>query len=205
MGWELLSVHWFFVFLFLFFWNWQFTNHYFKKSNFHWSVAKSNLSLRNSMKCSTPGFPVLHYLPGFSQTCVHWVGNAIQPSHPLSPSSLAHNLSQHQGLFHWVRSLHHVAKKSNTSLKIDENHIVPLVHILNFYCSPHNRPVIERQVAGAGIMALFRKSANRKYGGLYPQNHLIWVRTQSPCILKEEGAKSSQTPLNLRNQLSNRA
>ena len=146
----------------------EFTNHCFNKSNFRWSVAKSNLTLCNSMKCSTPGFPVLHYLPGFSQTCVHWVGNAIQPSHPLSPSSPAHNLSQHQGLFRWVRSLHHVAKKSNTSLKIDENCIVPLVHILNFYCSPHNRPIIERQVAGAGIMTLFRKSANRKYGGLVP-------------------------------------
>ena len=157
------------------------------------------------MNCSTPGFPVLHYLPGFSQTCVHWVSNAIQPSHPLSPSSPACNLSQYQGLFHWVRSLHHVAKKSNTSLKIDENCIVPLVHILSFYCSPHNRPIIERQVAGAGITTLLRKSANGKYGGLYSQNHLIWVRTQSPCILKEEGAKSSQTPLNLRNQLSNRA
>ena len=157
------------------------------------------------MNCSTPGFPVLHYLPEFSQTCLHWVGNAIQPCHPLSPSSPACNLSQQQGLFHWVHSLHHVAKKSNTSLKIDENRIVPLVHILSFYCSPHNRPIIERQVAGAGIMTLFRKSANRKYGGLYPQNHLIWLRTQSPCILKEEAAKSSQIPLNLRNQLSNRA
>ena len=152
------------------------------------------------MNCSTPGFPVLHYLPGFSQTSVHWVGNAIQPSHPLSPSSPAHNLPQHQGLFHRVCSLHHVAKKSNTSLKIDENRIVPLVHILSFYCSPHNRPIIERQVAGAGITTLFRKSANRKYGGLYPQNHLIRVRTQSPFILKEEGVKSSEIPLNLRNQ-----
>ena len=120
------------------------------------------------MNCSTPGFPVLHYLPEFSQTCLHWVGNAIQPCHPLSPSSPACNLSQQQGLFHWVHSLHHVAKKSNTSLKIDENRIVPLVHILSFYCSPHNRPVIERQVAGAGIMTLFRKSANQKYGGLVP-------------------------------------
>ena len=121
------------------------------------SVAKSCLTLRNSMNCSTPGFPVLHYLPEFSQTCLHWVGNAIQPCHPLSPSSPACNLSQQQGLFHWVHSLHHVAKKSNTSLKIDENRIVPLVHILSFYCSPHNRPVIERQVAGAGKI-LYSKS-----------------------------------------------
>ena len=50
--------------------------------------------------CSTPGFPVLCYLPEFAQTHVHRVGDAIQPSHPLSsPSPLVFNLSQHQGLF----------------------------------------------------------------------------------------------------------
>ena len=52
------------------------------------------------MDCSTPGFPVLHYLPEFAQTHVHRVGDAIQPSHPLLSLSLpALNLSQHQGLF----------------------------------------------------------------------------------------------------------
>ena len=51
------------------------------------------------MNCSTPGFPVLYCLPEFSQTRVHWVGDAIQPSHPLSsPSPPTFNLSQHQGL-----------------------------------------------------------------------------------------------------------
>ena len=64
------------------------------------SVAKSSLILGDPMDCSTPGFPVLPYLLGFSQTHVHWVVDAIQPSHPLSPpSSPAVNLSQHQGLF----------------------------------------------------------------------------------------------------------
>ena len=54
----------------------------------------------------------LHYLPEFAQTRVHWVSDAIQPSHPLSsPSPPAFNLSQHQGLFKWVSSLHQVAKK----------------------------------------------------------------------------------------------
>ena len=63
------------------------------------------------MDCSTPGFPVLHYLPEFAQTHVNWVGDAIQPSHPLlSPSPSALNLSQHQGLFPWVGSSHQVAK-----------------------------------------------------------------------------------------------
>ena len=63
------------------------------------SVAKSCLTLCDPMDCSTPGFPVLHYLPEFTQTHVHWVGDAIQPSHPLLLPSPALNLSQHQGLF----------------------------------------------------------------------------------------------------------
>ena len=63
------------------------------------------------MDCSIPGFPVHHQLPELAQTHVHWVGDAIQPSHPLlSPSPPAFSLSQHQGLFQWVSSSHQVAK-----------------------------------------------------------------------------------------------
>ena len=63
------------------------------------------------MGCCTPGFPVLHYLPEFAQTHAHWVDDAIQPSHPLSPPfSPTLNLSQHQGLFQWVGSSHQVVK-----------------------------------------------------------------------------------------------
>ena len=64
------------------------------------------------LNCSTPGFPVFHYhLPEFAQIHVHRVGDAIQPSHPLSPPfPLALNLSPHQALFQWVTSLHQVAK-----------------------------------------------------------------------------------------------
>jgi len=69
------------------------------------------------MNCNTPGFPVLHYLPKFAQTHVHWVSDAIQPSHPLSsPSPPALNLSQHQGLFQWVSSSHQVAKVLDLSI-----------------------------------------------------------------------------------------
>ena len=54
------------------------------------------------MDCSTPGFPVLYYLPEFAQTHVHWVSDAVQPSHPRYPTSPpALNLSQHQGLKYW--------------------------------------------------------------------------------------------------------
>ena len=74
------------------------------------SVTQSCLTLCDPMDCSTPGFPVHHQLPELTQTHVHWVSITIQPSHPLSSPSLAFNLSQHQGLFQWVSSLHHVAK-----------------------------------------------------------------------------------------------
>ena len=61
--------------------------------------------------CSMPGLPVHHQLPEPTQTHVHWVSDAIQPSHPLSsPSPPTFNLSQHQGLFKWVSSSHQVAK-----------------------------------------------------------------------------------------------
>ena len=63
-------------------------------------VTQSCLTLCNPMDCSTPGFPVHHQLPEFTQTHVHRVGDAIQPSHLLSsPSPPAFNLSQHQDLF----------------------------------------------------------------------------------------------------------
>ena len=76
------------------------------------SVAQSCLTLCDPMDCSTPGLPVHHQLPEFTQTHVHWVGDAIQPSHLLSsPSPPALNLSQHQGLFKWVSSSHQVAIK----------------------------------------------------------------------------------------------
>ena len=73
-------------------------------------VTKLCLTLCDPMACSMPGFPVLHYLPEFAQTHVHWVGDAIQPSYPLSSPSPAFNLSQHQGIFKWVSSSHQVAK-----------------------------------------------------------------------------------------------
>ena len=75
------------------------------------SVTQSCLTLCDPMNCSMPGLPVHHQLPEFTQTHVHLVGDAIQPSHPLlSPSPPAPNPSQHQGLFQWVNSLHEVAK-----------------------------------------------------------------------------------------------
>ena len=75
------------------------------------SVTQSCPTFCDPMDCSTPGFPVHLQLPELAQAHVHRVGDAIQPPHPLpSPSPPAFNLSQHQGLFQWVSSLHQVAK-----------------------------------------------------------------------------------------------
>ena len=79
----------------------------------HKSVQFSHsvMSDCDPMDCSTPGFPVHHQLPELTQTHVHRISDAIQPSHPLSsPSPPSFNLSRHQGLFQWVSSLHQVAK-----------------------------------------------------------------------------------------------
>ena len=75
------------------------------------SVTQSCLSLCDPMNLSTPGLPVHHQLPEFTQIHAHLVGDATQPSHPLSsPSPPAPNPSQHQGLFQWVNCSHEVVK-----------------------------------------------------------------------------------------------
>ena len=66
--------------------------------------------LCNPMDCSTPGLPVHHQFPEFTQTHAHWVDDAIQPSHPVASPSPAFSFSQHQGLFKWVSSSHQMAK-----------------------------------------------------------------------------------------------
>ena len=82
------------------------------------SVAQLCLSLCSPMDCSTPGFPVLHCLSEFAHTHVHWVGDVIQPSHPLSsPSRPALHLTQHQSLLQWVGCFHQVAKALELQLQ----------------------------------------------------------------------------------------
>ena len=71
----------------------------------------SRIWLCDPMNHSISGLPVHHQLPEFTQTHVHWIGDAIQPSHPLSsPSPPAPSPSQHQGLFQWINTSHEVAK-----------------------------------------------------------------------------------------------
>ena len=74
------------------------------------SVIQSCRALCDPTDCSRPGLSVPHHLPEFAQVHVHCIGDAVQPSHPLTPSSSALNLSQHQGLFQWVVRLHQITK-----------------------------------------------------------------------------------------------
>ena len=80
------------------------------------SVTQSCPTPCDTMNRSTPGLPVHHELPEFTQTFIHQVGDAIQPSHPLSsPSSPAPNRSQQQSLFQWVNSSHEVWRSIGVS------------------------------------------------------------------------------------------
>ena len=90
------------------------------------SVTQLCPTLCNSMSCSTPGLPVHHQLLEFTQTHVHWVGDAIQPSHPLSsPSPPTFNLFQYQGLFKQVSSSYQVAKIWSFSFNISPSNEHP--------------------------------------------------------------------------------
>ena len=98
------------------------------------SVTKSCPTICDPMDCSTPGFPVLHYLLEFCQTHVHWVGDAIQPSHPLlPPTSPPLSLFQHQGLFQWVSSSHQVTKVLELQLQQQNKHSFQWIFRVDFH------------------------------------------------------------------------
>ena len=102
----------------------------FSSVQFSW-VAQLCLTLCDPRKCSTPGLPVHHQLPEFTQTHVHRVGDAIQPSHPLSsPSPPAPNPSQHQSLFQWVNSSHEVAKELEFQIQHQSFQWTPRIDLL---------------------------------------------------------------------------
>ena len=129
-------------------------------------VAKSCPTLRNPLDCSTPGLPVLHCFPEFAQTHVHWVGNTIQPSHPLSLPSSALRLSQHQGLSQWVGSLHQVAK----ILELQLQHQSFQVNIQGWF--PLELP---------GLISLLSKRLSRVFSSttvwkhqLFSARHSLW-------------------------------
>ena len=106
-----------------------------KGPQYHLSSVQSCPTLSDPKNCSTPGLPIHHHLPKLAQTHVHWVGDAIQPSHPLSsPSPPPFNLSQHQGLFQWVSSLHFnlIASLKNLSPNKSHSEILGII-IISIY------------------------------------------------------------------------
>ena len=95
------------------------------------SIAQSCPTLCNPMNCSTPGLLVHYQLPESTQTHVHCVSDAIQPSHPLSsPSPPILNLSQHQSLFQWVSSPHQMAKVLEFQLQYQSLQWTPRTDLL---------------------------------------------------------------------------
>ena len=123
------------------------------------SVTHSCLTLCDPMNCSMPGLPVHHYLPEFTQTHVHWVHDAIQPSHPgSSPSPPAPNPSQHQSLFQWVNSSHEVSKVLELQLmhhSFQRNPRVDLLQngLVESLCSPRTlKSLLQHHSSKAAIL-----------------------------------------------------
>ena len=113
------------------------------------SVAQSCLTLCDPMNCSTSDLPVHHQLPEFTQTHAHRVGDATQPSQPLSsPSPPAPNPSQHQGLFQWVNSSHKAAKVLEFQL---QHHSIEQITHLKSESESFNRSVISNSLWYHGL------------------------------------------------------
>ena len=109
------------------------------------------------MDCSTPGLPVHHQLPEITQTHIHRVGHALQPSHPLSSPSLpTFDLSQHQGLFQWVSSSHQMAKVLGVSA------LAPVLPMTIQDCLP---------LGLTGLISLLSKGLSRVFSNTTVQKH----------------------------------
>ena len=119
-------------------------------------VIQSCLTLCDPMDCSMPGFPVHHKLPELAQTHVHWVSDAIQTSHLLSSPSPVFNLSQHQGLFQWVSSLHQWPKYWRFSFSI----------------SPSNEYSNWLPLGLTGFISLLFKGPSRVFSSTTVKKHL---------------------------------
>ena len=115
------------------------------------------------MDCSTPRLPVHHQLRELAQTLGHWVGDAIQPSHPLSSPSPAFYLSQHQGLFQWVSSSHQVAEVLKLQLQ-------------------HPMNIQDRFPLGlTGLISLKSKGLSRVFSNTTVQKHQFFSGGYTPC------------------------
>ena len=145
----------------------------------------SRVWLCDLMNCSTPGLPVHHQLPEFTQTHIHRVSDAIQPSHPpLSPSPPAPNPSQHQSLFQWVSSSHEVAnweKNPNFATKVQyptsDSGCVPSVHKIFPETPRLTGSLLERKRDGPDVSMLVSLS-------LWVWGPSLWSHSQGNCYWK---------------------
>ena len=141
------------------------------------SVAQLCPALCNPVDCSMPGFPVHHQLPELTQTHVHWVGDAIQPSQPLSsPSPPAFNISQHQGLFKWVSSSHQVAK----ALVSASVSVLPM-NIQDWF-----------PLGWTGWISLLSKGLSRAFFNTTVQNHQFFGK--DPHLTKKRNGEERNIP-----------
>ena len=164
------------------------------------------MTLCECMVCNTPGFPVLHHLPGFSQTHACWVDDAIQPSCLLLlPFPPALNLSQHQGLFQWVGSLNQMAKvlelhlqhqSFQRILRISTSHYTPLMCAFTIITSLHSSPLLWKghlfwELVLEGIIGLHRTiqlqllqhySSGHRFGLLWYWMIYLGNRQRSFCL-----------------------
>ena len=143
------------------------------------------------MDCSTPGFPVYHQLLEPAQTHVHWVGDAIQPSHPLSsPSPPAFNLSQHQGLFQWVSSLDQVAKVLELQL---QHQSFQWIFRIDWYMATGKTIALTKWTFVSKVMSLLFTVLSRFVIAFLPRSkHLLisWLQSPSAVILEAKKIKS---------------
>ena len=144
------------------------------------SVAQSCTTLCDPMDHSTPGLPVHHQLPEFTQTHVHRVSDAIQPSHPMSsPSPLAPNPSQHQSLFQRVNSSHEVAKDWSFSFSIISSKEHP--GLISFRMDWLDLLAISIQFDKNALLPL---CTSKSYKLLQLQCNLMeWNKSVYPCCL----------------------
>ena len=126
--------------------------------NFSSVQLLSHVRLFGPRESHTPGLPVHHQLLESTQTHVHWVSDAVQPSHPLSSPSPALNLSQHQGLFKWVSSSHQVAKVLELQLQNQSYQWTPRADLLQnglvgSPCSPRDsQSLLQHHSSKASIL-----------------------------------------------------
>ena len=135
------------------------------------------------MNRNTPGFPVHHHLVEPTQTHVHWVGDAIQPSHPLlSPSPPALNLSQDQGLFQWVSSLHQVAKVLEFQFQHQSFQWTPRTDLL--YMTTGKTIALTRWIFVDKVISLLFNMLSRLVLPRSKRLLISWVQSPSAVILE---------------------